>query len=89
MRLITAKLDIQALTKGMTIVEYGIGNKPKRIEVTEVEHGACSSRGTHVNKSMCYNAHAVVDIMVATEKQAGEMDVREMLEYVGVDPVLV
>lgn len=90
MRLLTAKIPTKNITKGMILVEYGVSNKPRRIEVTEVQHSACSSRNTHVNKSMCYDRAGMVEILVGTEKdRPSEMNTREILEHLGIDPDLV
>lgn len=56
----TVRIEAQELEKFDVIVEYHSGKKPTLIPVEEIEHSACSSRGTHVNKKSCYDARALV-----------------------------
>lgn len=46
---------------GDTIVEGR-----SRIEIRKIEHNACSTRGTHVNRSMCYDRGSMVHLEVGS-----------------------
>jgi hypothetical protein len=51
------RVSITAVQKGDTIIDGR-----DRIEVSRIEHNACSSKGTHVNRRICYDRTDVVDI---------------------------
>jgi len=51
------RVSITAVQKGDIIIDGR-----DRIEVNRIEHNACSSRGTHVNRRYCYNQTDSVDI---------------------------
>lgn len=55
----TERIEAQDLEQGDVIVEWE-GRKKVTHKVDEVEHSACASRGTHVNKKWCYAARAMV-----------------------------
>lgn len=56
------RVNIQRLLKGDIIIER-VNGKRRMTPVTKVEFNACSSHGVHVNRSMCYDFNAVVDIV--------------------------
>lgn len=57
-----ARVSIQRLLKGDIIIER-VNGKRRMTPVTKVEFNACSSHGVHVNRSMCYEFNAVVDVV--------------------------
>jgi hypothetical protein len=67
-----ARASVQCLAKGDIIVERANG-KNRMIPVKQVEFNACSSRGVHVNRSMCYNYNDVVDL-VEGEGTLGDLE---------------
>lgn len=56
-----SQASIQRVVKGDVIVER-INGKKRMTPVARVEFNACSSNGVHINRSMCYDFNAVVDI---------------------------
>lgn len=54
--------SVQNITKGDIIVER-ISGKNRMIPIRKVEFNACSSKGVHVNTSMCYDHNAVVQLV--------------------------
>ncbi len=56
-----ARSSVQKLVKGDIIVER-VNGKKRMTPVTKVEFNACSSKGVHVNRSMCYDFNAVVEL---------------------------
>jgi hypothetical protein len=57
-----ARVSVQNLVKGDVIVER-VNGKNRMTPVTKVEFNACSTHGVHVNRSMCYEFNAVVNLM--------------------------
>lgn len=57
-----AQVSVQRLVKGDVIVER-VNGKNRMTPVTKVEFNACSTHGVHVNRSMCYEFNAVVNLM--------------------------
>lgn len=57
-----ARVSIQRLVKGDVIVEQ-VNGKNRMTPVTKVEFNACSTHGVHVNRSMCYEFNAVVNLL--------------------------
>ena len=53
-------------TRNMSITDVREGDQivegRKSLEVREVEHSACSSRGTHINGRMCYDQISMVKV---------------------------
>lgn len=56
------RVNVQRLLKGDIIIER-VNGKRRMTPVTKVEFNACSSHGVHVNRSMCYDFNAVVDLV--------------------------
>lgn len=54
--------SIQVVYKGDIIVER-VNGKNRMIPVRKVEFDACSSKGVHINTSMCYDYNAVVELV--------------------------
>lgn len=53
-----------SLVKGDVIIERVAGKK-RMTPVTKVEVNACSSRGVHVNRNMCFDATTPVEVAYA------------------------
>ena len=60
----TERIQAWELEEGDIIVEFQSGKRPSQTTVTAIEHSACASRGTHVNKNWCYDARALVWVRV-------------------------
>lgn len=58
-----ARSSVQKLVKGDIIVER-VNGKKRMIPVKQVEFNACSTHGVHVNRNMCYDFNAVVDLVM-------------------------
>lgn len=54
--------SVQNINKGDIIVERVNGRK-RMTPVRKVEFNACSTKGVHVNTSMCYDFNAVVELV--------------------------
>lgn len=67
-----SRASVQCLAKGDIIVERANG-KNRMIPVKHVEFNACSSRGVHVNRNMCYSYNDVVDL-VEGEGTLGDLE---------------
>jgi hypothetical protein len=50
-----------------------------RIKVDEIEHKACSSRGSHVNGKYCYNRTDVVEV-IKSKRKVRTIEAVEILE---------
>jgi hypothetical protein len=64
--------SIQRIVKGDIIIER-VNGKKRMIPVSKVEFNACSTYGVHINRSMCYDFNAVVDL-VEGESTLGDME---------------
>lgn len=56
-----ARASVQALVRGDILIERVAGKK-RMTPVRQIEFNACSSHGVHINRSMCFDSTAVVDI---------------------------
>jgi hypothetical protein len=66
------RASVQRLAKGDIIVER-VNGKNRMIPVKQVEFNACSTRGVHVNRNMCYGPMDVVDL-VEGEGTLGDLE---------------
>lgn len=57
-----ARSSVQRIVRGDIIIER-VNGKNRMTPVKHVEFNACSSNGVHVNRSMCYDYNAVVDLV--------------------------
>lgn len=57
-----ARSSVLRLVKGDIIIER-VNGKNRMTPVRQLEFSACSSRGVHVNRNMCYDSSAVVEIV--------------------------
>lgn len=67
-----ARSSVQRIVKGDIIIER-VNGKKRMTPVKQVEFNACSSHGVHVNRSMCYEYNAVVDL-VDSEGSLGDLE---------------
>lgn len=61
-------VSILDIVKGDVIVE-GSGRNRRETKVRKIEHGACSTRGTHVNGNECYESIALVNVLAEKQKE--------------------
>lgn len=64
--------SVQKLVKGDIIIER-VNGKNRMTPVRQLEFNACSTKGVHVNRNMCYDFNAVVDL-VDGESTLGDME---------------
>lgn len=57
-----SRSSVQRIVRGDIIIER-VNGKNRMTPVKQVEFNACSSNGVHVNRSMCYDYNAVVDLV--------------------------
>lgn len=57
-----ARASIQSVLRGDIIVER-VAGKRRMTPVKTIEFNACSSHGVHINRSMCYDSSAVVELV--------------------------
>lgn len=67
-----ARCSVQRIVKGDIIIER-VNGKNRMTPVKQIEFNACSSNGVHVNRSMCYDYNAVVDL-VDSEGSLGDLE---------------